>query len=293
MRSIHTKRLARHLFLPAGLLLAWLLMRVLRRDEGGRKTTEPSPSPAAGGKMLLMGRLLASYFLLEIVPTSRRQVSRYAAGNRHALPRVPSGPDDYRQKVRYRLPFGGEWYVVNGGIDEATSHSWELAAQRYAYDFLIADGSLRRWRPGTKGARPEDYLCYDEPILSPADGLVVEVSDGLSDAPRPGTGWIDAFAEDFRGNFVVIEHAEDEYSFLAHLIPGSIEAKEGERVERGKRIGRCGNSGHSTEPHPHFHVQDRADFFEAAGLPVAFDGVVSDGGELEAEHYPRRGERVR
>ncbi len=165
-------------------------------------------------------------------------------------------------------------------------------AQRYAYDdFVVVDGSLRRWY--RKGDRLEDYRCYGAPILAPAYGLVVEVRDGVRDAPGAGTGWMDPFTPDFRGNFVTIRHAEEEYGFLAHLIPGSIRVAVGERVTEGQQIGRCGNSGHSTEPHLHFHLQDRADFFEAAGLPVAFDGV-SIGGEPPVSNlYLRRCNRIR
>ena len=39
----------------------------------------------------------------------------------------------------------------------------------------------------------------------------------------------------------------------------------------GRALGRCGNSGNSSEPHLHFHVQDRATLFgPARGLPIAF-----------------------
>lgn len=80
----------------------------------------------------------------------------------------------------------------------------------------------------------------------------------VRDASGVGTGWIDTFTPDFRGNFVVIRRAEGEYSFLAYLVPGSIRVVAGDRVARGQQIGRCGNSDHSMEPHLYFHVQDPA-----------------------------------
>jgi murein DD-endopeptidase MepM/ murein hydrolase activator NlpD len=201
-------------------------------------------------------------------------------------------PDSYEQKASYTLPFRGEWYVFNGGPDRATSHSWDVVAQRYAYDFVIADDALRRWREDKRGAELDDYLCYGEPVLSPAEGTVVEVRDDVRDAPSPGTGWMDPFAADIRGNYVVIKHAEDEYSVLGHLLPGSLAVREGDGVCRGQELGLCGNSGNSSEPHLHFQVQDRQDFFTAAGLPVAFDGVSVDGARHESGRYLERGERV-
>jgi murein DD-endopeptidase MepM/ murein hydrolase activator NlpD len=175
------------------------------------------------------------------------------------------------QQARYTLPFRGEWFVFNGGVTQATSHSWDILAQRYAYDFVIADAALMRHRD--EGKTLTDYFCYGQDVLAPAEGEVVAVRDGVRDAPRSGSGWVDFLAGDFRGNHVVIKHIEGEYSFLAHLIPGSITVRKGERVQRGQRIGRCGNSGHSTEPHLHFHVQDHPNFWIAAGVPVRFEGL--------------------
>lgn len=191
---------------------------------------------------------------------------RHASGSSRALQRAVESPDEYRQKARYSLPFTGEWYVFNGGVNKSDSHSWEVVGQRYAYDFVVADDALRRWPGGKRGAHLEDYFCYGQPILAPAPGVVVEVRDSVPDAPGPGTGGVDPFTRDFRGNFVTIEHAEDEYSFLAHLVPESICAKRGDRVERGQKIGRCGNSGHSTEPHLHFHVQIVQIFLKPQGF---------------------------
>ncbi len=121
----------------------------------------------------------------------------------------------------------------------------------------------------------------------------MEVRDDVRAAPGVGRGWVDPLTTDFRGNFITIQHAEEEYGFLAHLIPGSVRVDVGQQVSEGQEIGRCSNSGHSTEPHLHFHLQDRADFFEAAGLPVAFDEVSIDGGPPASRRYLRRGRRVR
>jgi len=291
------------------LLFLWPPLRSLARtlyrrasgeegEAGAAALPEPPPAPVAGGKALLWARISASTFLLFVWPPALAgQVLQYV-GDRRAAPRAVADASCYRQQVRYSLPFRapveGDWYVFNGGIDEGTSHSWDVVAQRYAYDFVVvADDALRRWREGTGGRDLGDYLCHGEPILAPADGVVAAVGDGIRDAPRPGTGWLDPLAGHIAGNHITIEHAEGEYSFLAHLIPGSITVGVGERVSRGQQIGRCGNSGNSSEPHLHFQVQDRADFFEAAGLPVAFDGVSVDGGDPGSGVYPGRGARVR
>lgn len=271
-------------------LLAWLLLARRRKGDAGLVLEPPLP-PAARGKWAFQARYLASTLSMLFVPSVWRQTSRQISGTGRASDRAIVDPAAYRQKARYSLPFRGEWYVYNGGPDEATSHSWNVVAQRYAYDFVMVDGSLRRWF--REGDRLEDYRCYSAPVLAPADGLVVEVRDDVRDAPGVGTGWVDPLTTDFRGNFVTIRHAEEEYSFLAHLIPGSIRVAVGQGVKAGQDIGRCGNSGHSTEPHLHFQLQDRADFFEAAGLPVEFDDVSIDGEPPASKCNLRRGTRVR
>lgn len=257
---------------------------------GARESSLPLP-PAARTQALHRLRSLTSKRIERLVPTARRQIGHFEAGNHRSAPRAIPDPASYQQKATYALPFAGEWYVLRGGVDKETTHSWGVISQRYAYDFVMTDEAMRRWR--TIGKEVEDYRCYGAPVLAPADGVVVEVREGVRDAPRPGTGWLDVLTPDFGGNHVVTRHAEDEYSYIAHLMPGSIVVVVGEWVEQGRQVGRCGNSGRSMEPHVHFHVQDRADMFDAVGLPVAFDGVSVGGGKPEPASYPVRGTRIR
>jgi hypothetical protein len=161
--------------------------------------------------------------------------------------------------------------VVNGSPDKRYSHSWFPVRQRYAYDFVITDdaGSTHDGGDGV-----ESFYCFDEPILAPVDGTVVRAKDGHRDHHRT-TGWIDPLQYRLAGNYVVIKHAENEYSFLAHLKQGSVCVESGDHVERGQEIGRCGHSGNSSEPHLHFHVQDHAIPYIGAGLPIQFDAATN------------------
>jgi len=179
--------------------------------------------------------------------------------------------ESYDQQVSYRLPFDGTWTVVNGSYDHDYSHSWFPVTQRYAYDFVITDADGRT-SPAGSGSAVDSYYCYDEPILAPADGVVVDVFDTDVESPRGG-GLSHPLKRDIRGSYVVIQHAPDEYSCLAHLVPGSVAVSPGDRVERGRETSRCGHSGNSSEPHLHFQLQDHPRFELAAGLPIAFDGV--------------------
>jgi murein DD-endopeptidase MepM/ murein hydrolase activator NlpD len=48
--------------------------------------------------------------------------------------------------------------------------------------------------------------------------------------------------------------------------------KTGQTVNQVQEIGRCGNSGNSTEPHLHFQFQDGKNFYFNSGLPIKFSG---------------------
>lgn len=221
--------------------------------------------------------LLNPFVLVASINQLTGQLAIYAR-HRDGLP----APDTYDPETAFSLPFSGSWTAINGGSTRESSHSWEVLTQRYAYDFVVVEDGRSHAGDGT---RLEEYHCFDEPILAPADGEVVAASDGHRDCPYLG-GWVDPFQRDLRGNYVTIRHAENEYSVLAHLKEGSVAVDEGERVERGQEIGRCGNSGNSTEPHLHFHVQDRLEFFLGAGLPVPFEGFLA-----ESAGEPERRER--
>ncbi len=273
-------------------LVVDLVGRVRRpREEAPPVPERPLPGPAERGPVAFSLRFHASSLLAVLNPVQLAQSVRQARGDAAAAERAVEDAASFRQQVEYTLPFGGEWLVGGGGVTPGTSHSWDLVAQRFAYDFLAVDAQGRSH--AGDGTRLEDYLAYGRPVLAPADGEVVAVRDGVRDAPGPGTGWLDWRAPDFRGNWVVVRHAEREYSFLAHLVPGSVRVRPGDSVKRGDALGLCGNSGHSTEPHLHFQLQDHPDVFRAAGLPAAFSGCVVDGAPADGPVHLRAGMRVR
>ena len=271
-------------------LLARALQARAASDAAAPSLPNPPLNQSAGSPARFAVRFALSQALILLNPLQVAQIIAQIVGQAIISSRRTLPDERYVQKTRYTLPFRGEWLVYNGGITPADSHSWDVLTQRYAYDFVIADSALRRHI--NNGRALTDYLCYGQDVIAPADGEVIAVRDGVRDAPHPGSGWIDFLALDFRGNFVTIKHADGEYSFLAHLIPGSIAVRAGQRVQRGQLIGRCGNSGHSSEPHLHFHIQDRPSFWLAAGLPVRFDALIVDGVPQDQPRYLARGMRV-
>ncbi|MBV1757725.1 MAG: M23 family metallopeptidase [Dethiosulfatibacter sp.] len=181
------------------------------------------------------------------------------------------GLDNYRSCIQYDLPFEGVWTVVNGCFTKEFSHSWGVPTQRYAYDFIMLDESGKSYTDNPKHL--ENYCCYNKEILSPADGIVIEVLEHEDETIILGKGRFFNRAKHIAGNYIVIKHSDNEYSTLAHLKDNSIVVRVGDRVLKGQKIASCGNTGNSSEPHLHFQLQDGPSFYDSAGLPIKFCNI--------------------
>ncbi|GAB3667350.1 M23 family metallopeptidase [Halopiger thermotolerans] len=258
-------------------------------------TAEPTDWIDSGDRSVT-ARALLSMLLLQFQPIVLVTGILQMVGHLPILARyrgdLPSA-ETYESDVDYRLPLEGTWTVVNGSPDREYSHSWGILTQRYAYDFVITDEDGRT-TAGERGP-PEEYYCFGEPVLAPADGVVVSTRNDHRDYHRTN-GWMDPLQRSILGNHVIIDHENGEYSVLAHLQRGSVAVESGERVERGQQVARCGNSGNTTEPHLHFHLQDRSSFFLGMGLPIRFSDVRTahprTATETREEAYVHAGQRV-
>ncbi|MGC8669065.1 MAG: peptidoglycan DD-metalloendopeptidase family protein [Chthonomonadales bacterium] len=199
-----------------------------------------------------------------------------------ALPPDPKA--GYRTKSRLQLPFRGSWYVFWGGDTIQQNYHVNARDQRHAYDFLIVkQGSTHRG----DGKRNSDYYAWGQPVLAPAPGTVILSVDGVPDN-TPGV----MNPQQLYGNHVVLDLGNSEYAVLCHFRNGSIRVHAGQRVRMGQVLGLCGNSGNSSEPHIHFHLQDRAKLGAGAiGLPALFVRYVASGRKVQ-QGTPVRGQVV-
>ncbi len=200
----------------------------------------------------------------------------------------PAIPVPDKLTTRFDPPFEGQWFVVWGGDTPELNYHHESRAQRYAFDFIVHDEDGQSHRGD--GSKNADFYAFGLPVLAPADGVVTDVITGVRDN-SPGS-MNPIFAG---GNAVVIRHQENEVSVLAHFQQGSICVKPGERVKRGQVLGRCGNSGNSSEAHIHFHVQNTPILQDGTGLRCAFQKVTvtRDGKtEIREDYMPIKGDRV-
>lgn len=170
---------------------------------------------------------------------------------------------------------GDRWWAANGTSNFDRHHRSAIMeffykpviAQRFATDWLQfgPDGRLYTG----DGKHSSDYYCYGAELLAVADGTVIEARDGIPEGIPPSNYAPSTFQNVF-GNSVVLDIGEGRYAAYAHIIPGSVAVKIGDRVTQGQVIGKLGNSGNSTGPHLHFHICNGRDGIASEGLPFSF-----------------------
>lgn len=198
-------------------------------------------------------------------------------------PYTESKPID-RNTTKMQLPFKGEWNVTWGGDSKELNYHVESIAQKNAFDILIFDknGSTHQG----SGQANEDFYAFGKKLYAPCDGEVVLVVDGVKDNPPGTTNPIY-----IPGNTVIIKATNGEYAFLAHFKQNSIVVKQGQKIKSGDLLGQCGNSGNSTEPHIHFHLQNVEDMNIAVGAKCYFDQLKLNG-VLKSDYSPVKGDKI-
>ncbi|MDP1555015.1 MAG: M23 family metallopeptidase [Hyphomonas sp.] len=174
----------------------------------------------------------------------------------------------------------GSYFIANGGsdptinrhlitLDPKTERQRAYRGQSYGIDLVKLD----KWGLRTAGWRPADparYFIFGEPVLAPCTGNVVAASDGMADMMVPQTD-----TSRLEGNHVYISCGEFAV-LLAHLRKNSVLVQDGDHVTQGQKVGEVGNSGQSTEPHLHVHVQryaeESAPMFSGDPVFVTFEG---------------------
>lgn len=196
--------------------------------------------------------------------------------------------------IDLQFPFVGRWLTRNSPANRVPSHGTALFATSYAIDFMAVDDAGRT-APMTFGSflrpePPERFPGFGRTLLAPVEGLVIAAHDAeldhaayrglpsvryaLTQRRRAQAGWM-ALA----GNHVLIE-SDTVTVALCHLQHGSIRVRPGQLVQVGDVLGRCGNSGNSTEPHVHLQAIDGPDIARAEAVRMTFRGSLPRNGEI-------------
>lgn len=194
--------------------------------------------------------------------------------------------------IDLEYPFVGRWMVQNSPADRVPSHGTARFATSYAIDFVPVDEALRSARFGIasllRPEPPENFAGFGRSVLAPVEGTVVAVHDSEPDHPAyrglPSLGYallqrkrIEAGWQALAGNHIMIDSGTAVVA-LCHLQRGSMQVQCGARVRAGDPVGRCGNSGNSTEPHLHLQAFDSIDVERASAVSIRFgDGLPSNG----------------
>jgi murein DD-endopeptidase len=172
---------------------------------------------------------------------------------------------------------GGDWLTANGPSNESGHRralipiaGTPVIAQRFAIDYVRVDAAGKT--VSGDRARNENFYAQNEEAIAVADGIVVGTKDSIPEnIPGVTSRAVPITLETVGGNYVILDISGGRYAFYAHLQPGSLRVRTGDRVRRGDVIGLVGNSGNSTEPHLHFHLADGITPLGAEGIPYVHD----------------------
>jgi hypothetical protein len=204
------------------------------------------------------------------------------------LPHLPDIPTVEKHQTELSLPFKGKWLVVWGGDTKELNQHHDAPNQRFAFDLLGVD-SNGKTRKG-EGNTNEDCFAFGREIIAPADGIVTDVINGVRDNVPGSMNPSSAV-----GNAVVIQHRDNEVSVLAHFKLDSIKVKVGDKVVKGQLLGLCGNSGNSSEPHLHYHLQNTPIVQDGTGIKCLFQKVtiITNGQEqIKTNYSPVKGDII-
>ncbi|NWJ49686.1 MAG: peptidoglycan DD-metalloendopeptidase family protein [Bacteroidetes bacterium] len=193
-------------------------------------------------------------------------------------------PKIVRNKTNLILPFKGSWDVFWGGDTKELNYHVESEAQKNAFDFLIIDKSGKTYK--TDGKTNEDFYAFGKEIIAPCDGEIVLVVDGVKDNIPSEMNLFDV-----GGNTVILKTGNNEYLVFCHFKHQSIKVKEGQKVVQGQLLGLCGNTGHSSEAHLHFHIQNVEDVNKATGVKCYFDSIIVNE-KVQRDYSPVKNEKV-
>ncbi len=177
---------------------------------------------------------------------------------RNILVSFPYPPEE--DCVILDMPVRETWLAGHAGASDLTNpHTSNL----FAIDLLKLGRDNRFYRANEETVL--DFFSFDAPVFSPVAGQVTEVvdhleSDSLGNPDRDNPG----------GNYIIIHAGGDKYVYMAHLRKNSIVARPGDTVESGEYIARVGNSGFSTFPHLHIHVQNKPTSERAGRITYPF-----------------------
>jgi hypothetical protein len=143
-------------------------------------------------------------------------------------------------------PVRGDWFVASGGRSALTNHHYVTVPNESDGIDLVQLGENEQTHAGRSLT---SYAGFGEAVYAPAAGRIIDVRNSSPDEPIGHLGGL--------ANQLVLDIGNDRYVVMAHLKQHSVRVRVGDHVRRGQPLAQVGNSGESSEPHLHMHVQNR------------------------------------
>jgi murein DD-endopeptidase MepM/ murein hydrolase activator NlpD len=241
--------------------------------------------------------LWVTFDKLEDIPAAIAQRIRVKIGDYPEALSVVTPPTsvDKHPVVVISSPLVGQDWVAANGPSNTSLHRRALIpvnghayiSQRFAIDWVqvYPDGKTYRGDPSDN----KNYRAYGTEIHAVADGVVTQVGDGIpQNTPGAKSLAVPITLETIGGNHVIMDIGNGLFAFYAHMQPGSLHVKVGDKVTRGQVLGLLGNTGNSSEPHLHFQICSANSELGSEGLPYAFAAFEVQGkpGEDELSAIP-------
>lgn len=180
-------------------------------------------------------------------------------------------------------PLRGRWMAANG-LSNDTGHRRTILtidgqariAQRFATDWIkLGEDGLAVRGDMSKNTSFEGYGAE---VLAVANAVVAGVKDGIPEnVPLIKKRAVPITLETIGGNYVMLDIGHGRFALYAHLQPGSLKVKAGDKVRLGQVLGLLGNSGNSDAPHLHFHIVNTKSPLGGEGMPYVFKSFIMQG----------------
>jgi len=224
----------------------------------------------------------------DIRPVLRHRVNLKSADDASELStETPEVAVDRRPVMVIDPPLRGDgWEAVNGPSNSSLHrrailpvNGTAFIGQKYAIDWAQSypDGKLSHGDDKVN----KNFRSYGQPVYAVADGTITESKDGVPENVPGDSRAVEITMDSAPGNHVIEQIGEHAYAAYAHMQPGSVRVKLGDRVKSGQVLGLVGNSGNATGPHLHFQVCDANSFLVCNGIPYAISSF-----EVQASDKP-------
>jgi hypothetical protein len=177
-------------------------------------------------------------------------------------------------------PLEGAHWLAGSGPSNDSHHRRQILllnghlhiSSRYAIDWMQIENDS-----AFSGDERDNrsYHAYGKPVLAVADAKVITVKDGIPEnAPGhfgKGSLAVPMSMETMLGNTITLDLGGGQFAYYAHLQPGSLRVKVGDRVRQGQVLARIGDTGSSFEPHLHFEVTTGPSALDGEGVPYVIN----------------------